>query len=229
MALQIDQFMCRSDNFGVLVHDPKSGETALIDAPEETADPGGDRAHRLDADHDPDHASPSGPCRGQPGAEEAVRPDDHRAEGRGGEDPRHRRRAVGRTKLEFAGQPVEVIETPGHTAGHISYLFPEVACRLRRRHAVCAGLRPAARAPGAGDVPLAEEARGAAGRHARLLRPRIHAGQCPLRADRRPDQFGAEGARGEDREAARQGQADAADDASARNLRPIRSCAGTTR
>ena len=37
MALQIDQFMCRKDNFGVLVHDPKSGETALIDAPEEAA------------------------------------------------------------------------------------------------------------------------------------------------------------------------------------------------
>src|SRR5690348_13145742 len=37
MALQIDQFMCREDNFGVLVHDPESGETALIDAPEERA------------------------------------------------------------------------------------------------------------------------------------------------------------------------------------------------
>ena len=37
MSLQIDQFMCREDNFGVLVHDPKSGETALIDAPEERA------------------------------------------------------------------------------------------------------------------------------------------------------------------------------------------------
>lgn len=35
MALQIEQFMCRSDNFGVLAHDPESGETAIIDAPEE--------------------------------------------------------------------------------------------------------------------------------------------------------------------------------------------------
>ena len=35
MALQIDQFMCRTDNFGVLIHDPNSGQTALIDAPEE--------------------------------------------------------------------------------------------------------------------------------------------------------------------------------------------------
>ena len=35
MALSVDQFMCRSDNFGVLLHDPATGETALIDAPEE--------------------------------------------------------------------------------------------------------------------------------------------------------------------------------------------------
>src|SRR3954453_22731080 len=35
MPVKIEQFMCRSDNFGVLVHDPKSGETAIIDAPEE--------------------------------------------------------------------------------------------------------------------------------------------------------------------------------------------------
>jgi glyoxylase-like metal-dependent hydrolase (beta-lactamase superfamily II) len=35
MPVEIEQFMCRSDNFGVLVHDPKSGETAIIDAPEE--------------------------------------------------------------------------------------------------------------------------------------------------------------------------------------------------
>ena len=35
MPLQIEQFTCRSDNFGVLVHDTESGDVALIDAPEE--------------------------------------------------------------------------------------------------------------------------------------------------------------------------------------------------
>ena len=33
-ALQIYQFPCLSDNFGVLVHDPEAGLTASIDAPE---------------------------------------------------------------------------------------------------------------------------------------------------------------------------------------------------
>src|SRR4029079_2065045 len=37
MALVIEQFPCRSDNFGVLIHDPVSGLTAAIDAPEEEA------------------------------------------------------------------------------------------------------------------------------------------------------------------------------------------------
>lgn len=35
MTIKIDQFMCREDNFGVLIHDPESGQTALIDAPQE--------------------------------------------------------------------------------------------------------------------------------------------------------------------------------------------------
>ncbi len=35
MPVEIEQFMCRTDNFGVLMHDPESGETAIVDAPEE--------------------------------------------------------------------------------------------------------------------------------------------------------------------------------------------------
>ena len=34
MAAQIHQFMCLQDNFGVLLHDPSTGATATIDAPE---------------------------------------------------------------------------------------------------------------------------------------------------------------------------------------------------
>lgn len=35
--IEIEQFPCRSDNFGVLVHDAKSGRTVSIDAPEAPA------------------------------------------------------------------------------------------------------------------------------------------------------------------------------------------------
>src|SRR5262245_22515120 len=37
MTIEIEQFICRSDNFGVLVHETASGETAIIDAPDEAA------------------------------------------------------------------------------------------------------------------------------------------------------------------------------------------------
>ncbi len=35
--VEIRQFICRSDNFGVLVHDPATGRTAAIDAPDAAA------------------------------------------------------------------------------------------------------------------------------------------------------------------------------------------------
>src|SRR3954467_3668605 len=35
MAVEIAQFLCRSDNYGVLVHDTATGASAAIDAPEE--------------------------------------------------------------------------------------------------------------------------------------------------------------------------------------------------
>ena len=204
MALQIDQFMCRSDNFGVLIHDPESGETALIDAPEERAilaaveRTGWTPTMILTTHH---HQRP---CRGQSGAEEAVRPEDRRSEGGGCENPRHRRSSFRKDRqFEFAGQPVQVIETPGHTAGHVSYYLPRshVAFAADTLFAMGCGRLLERPAPVMFHsltklvaLPAATDA---------LLRPRIHAGQCALRAYRRPDQFGAEGARGEGREAAR--------------------------
>ena len=34
MSAEIHQFLCLSDNFGALVHDPATGATAAIDAPQ---------------------------------------------------------------------------------------------------------------------------------------------------------------------------------------------------
>jgi len=125
MTLQIDQFMSRTDNFGVLVHDPKSGETALIDAPDEAAilkaveRTGWTPTVILTTHHHIDHVEANLALKKRfglkifgPKAEAAKIPgiDVELSEG---------------SKLEFAGEPVEVIETPGHTAGHICYYFPK--------------------------------------------------------------------------------------------------------
>jgi hydroxyacylglutathione hydrolase len=45
MGLQVEQFMCRSDNFGILIRDEATGTVGLVDAPEEgPIGPGGRRA-----------------------------------------------------------------------------------------------------------------------------------------------------------------------------------------
>jgi len=38
-TLEIALFPCLSDNYGFLIHDPESGETAAIDTPEKAAYP----------------------------------------------------------------------------------------------------------------------------------------------------------------------------------------------
>lgn len=125
MTLQIDQFMCREDNFGVLIHDPKSGETALIDAPEERAilaaveRTGWKPTMVMTTHHHADHVEANLALKERFGLK-IVGP---KAEA--SKIPGIDVKLVEGSKLEFAGQPVEVIETPGHTAGHICYYLPK--------------------------------------------------------------------------------------------------------
>ena len=100
-------------------------------------------------------------------------------------------------KVRVGGLEARVIETPGHTAGHISLRLRRRQARLRRRHAVLDRLRPRHRGHARDDVAVAAEAARAARRHPHLLRPRIHAGERPLRAHHRARQHGAGGAREE--------------------------------
>lgn len=124
MTIAIEQFPCRTDNFGVLIKGGASGQGALVDAPEEQ--PILDAIERtgwtpsviLVTHHHHDHVEanlalkqryglkivgPKAEAARIPGIDEAVE---------------------GGDRFEFDGETVEVIATPGHTAGHVTYHFP---------------------------------------------------------------------------------------------------------
>lgn len=121
MTAETRLFLCLKDNYGVLLHDGKSGATAAIDAPEaapvEAAlkHTGWRLTDILVTHHHADHTQGIGAlkqhhgCRVVGPAAEAKRIpflDETVAEGD----------AVRIGELE-----AQVIDTPGHTAGHISY------------------------------------------------------------------------------------------------------------
>ena len=124
MALLIEQFTCRSDNFGVLIHDPASGLTASIDAPEEApirahlAEKGWRLDHIFTTHHHGDHVEGNLALKADFGA--TVIGPANEADRIPGIDQRV---ADGDTFM-FGDIAVTVIETPGHTLGHVSYFLP---------------------------------------------------------------------------------------------------------
>ncbi|TDW19727.1 hydroxyacylglutathione hydrolase [Rhizobium azibense] len=123
--LELEVFLCRSDNFGVLVHDPESGLTASIDAPEEAAVAAAAKrrswkiSHIFTTHHHTDHVEGNLALKEQFGCEiigpvnEAVAIpglDKSMADG---------------DSFFFGDHVVNVIETPGHTVGHICYHFAD--------------------------------------------------------------------------------------------------------
>jgi len=123
--LEIELFRCRSDNFGVLLHEPDSGRTASIDAPEEQpildalARRGWTLTNIFTTHHHQDHVEANLALKTRfdveitgPKNEADKIPGIGFAFGDGGQ-------------FAFAGHSVEVIETPGHTAGHICYYLPQ--------------------------------------------------------------------------------------------------------
>ena len=116
-------FTCLKDNYGVLMHDPASGATASIDAPEaapvEAAlkKTGWRLTDILVTHHHGDHTAGVGElkanhkCRVVAPRNEAQR-------------IAHVDETVGEGDMvRVGGLDGRVIDTPGHTAGHISYFF----------------------------------------------------------------------------------------------------------
>lgn len=120
-ALELDVFMCRSDNFGVLVHDTESNLTAAIDAPEAkvvaaAAERRGWRiTHIFTTHHHIDHVEGNLALKEQYGCE-IIGPIDEAVA-----IPGLDRTVADGDSFQFGQHPVNVIGTPGHTAGHICY------------------------------------------------------------------------------------------------------------
>ncbi len=123
--LDVEQFICRSDNYGVLIHDPVSALTASIDAPDAAAIEAAlaRRGWTLDfvftTHHHLDHVegnealkkkfgvtivAPAAEASKIPGVDRTVKHGD---------------------SFTFGLFEVRVIATPGHTAGEVSYYLPE--------------------------------------------------------------------------------------------------------
>ncbi len=124
-TLEIFQFPCWSDNYGVLIHDPEAGVTASIDAPEEIAvrqalsGRGWTLTHIFTTHHHHDHVEghlglkretgctiygPSQEAADIPGIDVKVKEGD---------------------RLAFGSFHLDVLETPGHTRGHVTYVIPD--------------------------------------------------------------------------------------------------------
>jgi hydroxyacylglutathione hydrolase len=121
--LDVHQFICRDDNYGVLVHDTRTGTTISIDAPDAAAiadnlkKRGWQLTHILTTHHHADHVAgnlelkevfgcriigPAAEADRIPGIGKTVSPGD---------------------EIELAKRKVKVFGCPGHTAGHVAYHF----------------------------------------------------------------------------------------------------------
>lgn len=122
--LEMHQFICRSDNYGLLVHDHKTGATASIDAPDaveiekQLKKRGWQLTHIFTTHHHGDHVEGNEALKEQFGciitgpASEADR------------IPGIRTKVSGGDVFTWAGREVKVLACPGHTKGHIAYHIP---------------------------------------------------------------------------------------------------------
>ncbi|RDV05687.1 hydroxyacylglutathione hydrolase [Undibacter mobilis] len=123
MPAEIRLFRCLSDNYGVLMHDPDTGATAAIDAPEAAPieamlkQTGWKLTDILVTHHHADHTdgilalkdkykcrvvAPAAEAGKIPGVDETVKEGD---------------------RVKVGNLSGNVLETPGHTLGHIAYWF----------------------------------------------------------------------------------------------------------
>jgi hydroxyacylglutathione hydrolase len=126
MVMSVHQFLCMTDNYGALAHDPATGATASIDAPEAgpilaaLADKGWTLTHLLITHHHADHIQGAPELKARFPSLEIIGPAKEAA----------RIGFLDRLVSEGDEVPIgslaaKVIETPGHTLGQVNYHFED--------------------------------------------------------------------------------------------------------
>jgi len=121
MGMRVEAFICRADNYGVLIHDEDSGMTAAVDAPDVDVVLG-----QLDAlgwsldlllitHHHHDHVA------GNLAIKQATKCTIVGPDKESGSIPGLDRSVVDGETVALGAQSFSVIDTPGHTAGHVAY------------------------------------------------------------------------------------------------------------
>ena len=143
--LEIYQFPCRSDNYGVLIHDAENNLTASIDAPETAAvkqalaTKGWTLTHILTTHYHADHTDGNLDLKEETGCT-IVGPRNEADRVRGIDV-----KVGDGDAYEFGAFAAKVFDTPGPHGGSHHLLVPYGQFVLCRRYAVYAGLRPVVR------------------------------------------------------------------------------------
>ena len=124
MPVECHQYPCRSDNYGVLVRDSATGKTALIDVPDEMAtrqaidETGWAPTHIFLTHHHHDHIDGVGGIRSTFDVEVVGNEAD------ASRLPRLDRPVHPGDTVMLGETAFDIIDTPGHTVGHIAYVAP---------------------------------------------------------------------------------------------------------
>jgi hydroxyacylglutathione hydrolase len=123
--LEIQQFICRDDNYGVIVHDHQTGTTISIDAPDTKAitanlkKRGWQLTHILTTHHHADHIEGNLELREQFGCQ-IIGPEAEKET-----IPGIKKTVKGGDSFMLANRKITVFDCPGHTKGHVAFHIPD--------------------------------------------------------------------------------------------------------
>lgn len=124
--MQIIQIPCRQDNYAVLIHDDKTGQTLLFDAPEHNAiadvltNKGWKLNHILITHYHFDHIEAAASLKAQFGAQ-VYGPKINAQELACLDNPIDQSH-----NLNLLGMDIKILDTPGHKADHICYYLADL-------------------------------------------------------------------------------------------------------